>query len=287
MASLINKLSLALLAGVIAAVGLVLPANAAPVTNTSVSSAGAVSGSTNPNPIVITATFPTGGVAKAINVELPTGWSWVTPMTYSSYPNSPGALTAITGYTPTLTGNLNSGGPLGLSNASLWLNMSSGTIAANTTVTITLGQGTVNVGSGVTFTISSTPAVGTPPVAVTDQSSVNLNGASSTSTVTFDSNGGTGSTASQTASSATALTANGFSRAGYIFVGWNTAADGSGTAYADGASYAFNSSITLYAQWTATLANTGFDGVPYLVGGLALAAIGGGLVFFARRKQSN
>ncbi len=40
-------------------------------------------------------------------------------------------------------------------------------------------------------------------------------------------------------------------RAGYAFGGWNTAADGSGTAFATGASYAASSSATLMAQWTA------------------------------------
>lgn len=41
----------------------------------------------------------------------------------------------------------------------------------------------------------------------------------------------------------------------YVFNGWNTASNGSGTAYANGASVsnlaAVGSSITLYAQWTA------------------------------------
>ena len=35
----------------------------------------------------------------------------------------------------------------------------------------------------------------------------------------------------------TVLTANGFRRTGYVFSGWNTAANGTGTAYADGATY--------------------------------------------------
>jgi uncharacterized repeat protein (TIGR02543 family) len=76
-------------------------------------------------------------------------------------------------------------------------------------------------------------------------------------TVTFDTNGGSGSLASQSGSSAAALTPNegNISRSGYTFAGWNTAANGSGTSYADGASYPFTSSTTLYAQWTAA-ANT-------------------------------
>ena len=46
-----------------------------------------------------------------------------------------------------------------------------------------------------------------------------------------------------------ALTPNSFTRAGYAFTGWNTAANGSGTAYADQAVYSFTASVTLYAQW--------------------------------------
>ncbi|MCR5743281.1 MAG: leucine-rich repeat protein [Lachnospiraceae bacterium] len=44
---------------------------------------------------------------------------------------------------------------------------------------------------------------------------------------------------------------NCFERYGYTFAGWNTAADGSGTAYADGASISglTGENLTLYAQW--------------------------------------
>ena len=69
------------------------------------------------------------------------------------------------------------------------------------------------------------------------------------STVTFDANGGSGTMTAQVASTATSLTANTFVRAGHVFAGWNTAADGSGSAYADGASFPFSSNATLFAQW--------------------------------------
>lgn len=39
----------------------------------------------------------------------------------------------------------------------------------------------------------------------------------------------------------------------YLFNGWNTNADGTGTSYASGASYSVNSSLTLYAQWTTSV----------------------------------
>jgi uncharacterized repeat protein (TIGR02543 family) len=69
--------------------------------------------------------------------------------------------------------------------------------------------------------------------------------------VRFDSNatGVQGTMARQTGNSAAALTRNAFTRTGYTFGGWTTAADGSGTAYADLASYPFTSSTTLFAKW--------------------------------------
>lgn len=80
-----------------------------------------------------------------------------------------------------------------------------------------------------------------------------------TATVTFDANGGSGSMSAQVASSATNLTANTLTRTGYSFAGWNTAANGSGTPYANSASYPFTSSTTLYAQWTANSYIVTFD----------------------------
>ena len=78
-----------------------------------------------------------------------------------------------------------------------------------------------------------------------------------TLTINFDGNGSTGgNTASQqiAAGNTASLNANGFTRTGYVFTGWNTAADGSGTSYADGADYTVtpatgNTTVTLYAQW--------------------------------------
>ena len=77
--------------------------------------------------------------------------------------------------------------------------------------------------------------------------------------INFDGNGSTGgSTASQqiAAGNSASLNANGFTRTGYVFTGWNTAKDGSGTSYADGADYAVtpatgDTTVTLYAQWEA------------------------------------
>lgn len=71
-------------------------------------------------------------------------------------------------------------------------------------------------------------------------------------TVTFDANSlsASGSMSPQTASSATNLTLNAFTLTGFTFVGWSTTPSGA-IAYADGATYPFTSSTTLYARWAA------------------------------------
>ena len=73
-------------------------------------------------------------------------------------------------------------------------------------------------------------------------------------TITFNANGGVGSMEPQRFEVGvdTALNANAFTSEGdkYKFIGWNTAADGSGATYADeGAILELTSDMKLYAQW--------------------------------------
>ena len=71
-------------------------------------------------------------------------------------------------------------------------------------------------------------------------------------TISYNANGGTGTTASQTGNvdSSTSVAQNGFTRPGYTFTGWNTEADGSGTSYQPGTSITIpNGTKVLYAQW--------------------------------------
>lgn len=70
--------------------------------------------------------------------------------------------------------------------------------------------------------------------------------------VTYNANGGTGSIASQTKTYGVDLTlsnGDGFTKDLHSLTGWNTAADGSGTAYDPGDTYQGNAAVTLYAQW--------------------------------------
>ena len=71
-------------------------------------------------------------------------------------------------------------------------------------------------------------------------------------TITFNANGGEGGMEPQRFEVGvdTALNTNTFTREGYKFIGWNTAADGSGATYADGgAILELTGDMTLYAQW--------------------------------------
>ncbi|MCU1364346.1 MAG: Phage-related tail fiber protein, partial [Acidimicrobiaceae bacterium] len=67
--------------------------------------------------------------------------------------------------------------------------------------------------------------------------------------VTFAANGGKGAMASERHHAPTTLTPNHFTRAGFSFVNWNAAANGSGVSLTNRATYSFSRSITLYAQW--------------------------------------
>ena len=77
-------------------------------------------------------------------------------------------------------------------------------------------------------------------------------------TIAYNGNGSTGGKMKNTTGvaygSSKKLTGNAYSRKGYKFIGWNTAADGSGTSYANKASVLNLAedngvTVTLYAQW--------------------------------------
>lgn len=105
-----------------------------------------------------------------------------------------------------------------------------------------------------TYTLATKSTSFTMP---TSNVTLTANAIANTYTVVYNGNGNTGgSTANSTHTYDVAknLTANGYTKTGYYFAGWNTAANGSGTSYADKQSVinltAVNGgTVTLYAQW--------------------------------------
>lgn len=76
-------------------------------------------------------------------------------------------------------------------------------------------------------------------------------------TITFNANGGSGTVPSSIntyVGVANTIPLNSLTRTGYAFNGWNTASDGSGTAYATGSTITPSGNVTLYAQWKTTYA---------------------------------
>lgn len=114
--------------------------------------------------------------------------------------------------------------------------------------------------------------------------------------VVYDANGGTGShvnTPGWQYSDVTVPsdTSKSFKRDGYVFLGWDTQADGNGTAYKDGSQVPLqDKDITLYAQWQPVFEQftpTGGVSLPLLVaGGVTLLVMGiGSTVMLTRRMR--
>jgi uncharacterized repeat protein (TIGR02543 family) len=126
-----------------------------------------------------------------------------------------------------------------------------GSFAAATAASTTYTFGP-SAGSGTTTLAGATPVSYTVRF---DKNSADATGAMADEGMTYDAE--------------KALTANAFLRAGYTFAGWNTEADGSGTAYADKATVsnltaADGGTFTLHAQWSPARVQTrtfAIDGV--------------------------
>jgi len=116
-----------------------------------------------------------------------------------------------------------------------------------TTSASATGIGTPNTGGGGARSTTGSGGAGGSGVVI-----VRYSLPSGSSYLHFDSNGGTGTKSSFILTNGTSSTvpdAAEFSNSGYDFNGWNTAANGSGTSYAAGASITISTTTTLYAQW--------------------------------------
>jgi uncharacterized repeat protein (TIGR02543 family) len=117
------------------------------------------------------------------------------------------------------------------------------------------GWNTAANGSGTSYSAGATFSMGSANVTLYAQWT-----ASSTYSVTYAGNGNTGGVAPSDSgkyavgATVTVLGNTGnLINIGYIFAGWNTVANGSGTSYSAGATFSMGSAnVTLYAQWTAS-----------------------------------
>jgi uncharacterized repeat protein (TIGR02543 family) len=234
----------------------------APTASTGVSFGSAAAQFTIDSATQITATSPPGTGTVHVTVTTPAGTSATTPASRYRYTQTATAMT-----TTALLSSANPSAPGQPVTFTATVSPASGSGTPTGTVTFSDGGsqiGTTTLDSGGTATITTTAPLAAGRHVITasyggDQNfsassrslTQTVNPALTSYTVTFDANGGTGTMAPETSSAPAALTANAFTQKGYSFAGWNTAADGSGTAYADTATYPFTASVTLYAQWTA------------------------------------
>jgi uncharacterized repeat protein (TIGR02543 family) len=180
-----------------------------------------------------------------------TGYDLATGLGSWSYtPGAPTGLSA-TSISGAVTLNWNAPSRAPASEYTIWRgtasNQETTDIATVSAPTTTYTDTSTTAGSTYYYEVQAANASGVGPFS--NEASAN-DGSGTPYTVTFNANGGTGTMTPETDDVPTALTLNAFTRSGYSFSGWNTAADGSGTAYADEVTYPFTQSATLYAQWT-------------------------------------
>jgi uncharacterized repeat protein (TIGR02543 family) len=164
-------------------------------------------------------------------------------------------------YSLTYDGNGNTSGAVPVDATSPYASGATVTTLGNTgslakTGSTFAGWNTVANGSGTSQAASSTFSMPAANTILYAQWTTN------NYTISFDANAGSGSMTNQTIAygAAANLTPSSFTKTGYTFVGWNTIANGTGTSYADQASYTMGTSnVTLYAQWTANTITVTFD----------------------------
>lgn len=308
MTSLIKKLSIALIAGVVLAVGFVSSASAL----TGTLSVTTFTALTQTPAMIATATAPSTNFTDIrIHTQQNVGSYPYFTLKGSCPPSGPTSSTAtwsLCGINDIQVGGVSMTSSAKVGNdGSGYLKITFSPAATTGAITIDFAAGAFSAGASVGNYEFFLDALDNGTNVGTYTQIVNVLGANQT--VTFDGNGADGgSTAAQTANSNTALTLNGFTRTGYTFGGWATSAANAtaGTVYkTDGALYSFAASRTLYAIWNVNsgggsssssgsssqvLANTGINtatGVSLLVGGASLALVGAELLLIARRKRSN
>jgi uncharacterized repeat protein (TIGR02543 family) len=176
---------------------------------------------------------------------------WAYSLMVASPALSPGGHALV--QTSATTGSTSSSASATFAPPAVTVGGSTGTV----TFTTTTASAGLKVTSGGVITVTASLAPGSYTVSGTDLDSSSDTGvwtytlrvSHPVETVTFLANGGKGSMGAQTDDQAAPLTSNEFIRKGYTFVDWNTAADGTGTSYANRETYAFTEPLALYARW--------------------------------------
>ncbi|MCU6793089.1 InlB B-repeat-containing protein [Paenibacillus sp. WQ 127069] len=167
--------------------------------------------------------------------------------------------TANPSYTITYNGNGSTGGTVPIDSGAyeqgVTVNVYGNTGSLVKTGYTFAGWNTAANGSGTNYAAGATFSMGATNVTLYAQWTVNGN---PTYTITYNGNGSTGGsvpTDSGTYGLGVTVSVYGNTgslvKSGYTFAGWNTAANGSGTNYAAGATFSMGATnVTLYAQWT-------------------------------------
>ncbi len=189
-----------------------------------------------------------GGISYAIGVAFTMGSSNTT--LYAQW-------TADPTFWVTYDGNGNTGGTVPIDNNNYIANaivtvLGNTSSLAKTGFTF-VGWNTQANGTGTAYAAGVTFAIGTANTVLYAQWTANP-----TFTVTYNGNGNTGGNVPADVNSyaqgqaVTTRNVGSLVKSGSTFTGWNTAANGSGTGYAEGATFPMGSSnVTLFAQWTA------------------------------------
>ena len=163
---------------------------------------------------------------------------------------------ALPTYSVTYNGNGTTGGTAPVDPNSPYVSGSTVTVLGAGTLVKSgftfAGWNTAANGSGTSYAAGATFAIGAATTLYAQWTAL------PTYSVTYNGNGTTGGTAPVdpnspyvSGSTVTVLGAGTLVNTGYTFAGWNTAANGSGTSYAAGATFAIGAATTLYAQWAA------------------------------------
>lgn len=131
-------------------------------------------------------------------------------------------------------------------------------------------SGTTGTWAGSSATVTMSRPSNADSYAQISKFTVTIGSTSNLLTVTYDANGATSgsvptdSNEYESGAEVTVLENTGIlAKAGYVWAGWNTKADGTGTDRAEGSKFNISENTTLYAKWEAkTITNLAYTGTP-------------------------